>query len=296
MYSFPYADFHCDTLTCLYAGTPENKLQNPISALASYPKVIQYFALFTAPELSDKDGYELFIKTAEYYQTMHLPENITPVLTIEDARILSVIPDGAAVAEKYGVRLLTPLWSGETAVGGSHNTDAGLTPFGKKLLTDALSRGMVLDISHASVRSADDIFTLSAGYDRPVVASHSAVYALNPHSRNLRDGQIDAVNESGGVIGLNLYPVFLSEDGKADFDCAYRHIDYFLTHGCRYSLALGCDLDGVDVLPDGLSTVADIPKFREYLAKRGMDETLLDDIFYGNLCRFTEKYILTKKV
>ena len=44
---------------------------------------------------------------------------------------------------------------------------------------------------------------------KPVIASHSCVYNLCPHRRNLKDDQIKAIAKNGGVIHLNFYAGFI---------------------------------------------------------------------------------------
>ncbi|MEO7264670.1 MAG: membrane dipeptidase, partial [Ferruginibacter sp.] len=44
---------------------------------------------------------------------------------------------------------------------------------------------------------------------KPVLISHSCVYAICPHRRNLKDDQIKAVAKNGGVIQVNFFSGFL---------------------------------------------------------------------------------------
>ena len=50
--------------------------------------------------------------------------------------------------------------------------------------------------------------------DAPLVATHSNAHALCAASRNLTDGQLDAIRDSGGVVGVNFAVAFLREDGR----------------------------------------------------------------------------------
>ena len=64
----------------------------------------------------------------------------------------------------------------------------------------------------------------------PLVATHSNAHALCASSRNLTDAQLDAIGESGGVVGVNFAVAFLREDGATDrttpLDEIVRHVDY----------------------------------------------------------------------
>lgn len=59
-----------------------------------------------------------------------------------------------------GVRVMTLLWGGDTSIGGSHDTENGLTDFGKAAVEEMAKVGIIPDISHASFKSADDIMDI----------------------------------------------------------------------------------------------------------------------------------------
>lgn len=83
----------------------------------------------------------------------------------------------------------------------------GLTDFGREVVKKMNELGMIIDISHASVSAVDEVLKLTSA---PVIASHSCVYELADHNRNLTDEQIKAVAANGGVIGINFYNGYLS--------------------------------------------------------------------------------------
>ncbi len=57
---------------------------------------------------------------------------------------------------------------------------------------------------------------------KPVIASHSCVYALCPSDRNLTDDQIRAIARNRGVIGVNFFTGYLSADVMRVSDSMYR--------------------------------------------------------------------------
>ena len=69
--------------------------------------------------------------------------------------------------------------------------------------------GMIVDISHASPAAVQEVLKIS---DDPIIASHSCVYALCDHDRNLTDEQIKAIAANGGVIGVNFFEGYLSQE------------------------------------------------------------------------------------
>ena len=66
--------------------------------------------------------------------------------------------------------------------------------------------GMIIDVSHAGEQTFWDIIKLTS---KPIIASHSSVYHLVPHRRNLKDDQIKAIAKNGGVIQVSFNPGFI---------------------------------------------------------------------------------------
>jgi membrane dipeptidase len=83
---------------------------------------------------------------------------------------------------------------------------SGLSEFGRDVIRHMNQLGMIVDVSHAGEQTFRDVMAVS---DKPVIASHSDVFALRHHYRNLKDWQIRAIAEKGGVIGINFYPSYL---------------------------------------------------------------------------------------
>jgi membrane dipeptidase len=65
---------------------------------------------------------------------------------------------------------------------------------------------MMVDISHVGEQTFWDVIGSTT---KPIIASHSSVYNLCPHQRNLKDDQIKAIAKNGGVIQVNFYSGFI---------------------------------------------------------------------------------------
>lgn len=89
----------------------------------------------------------------------------------------------------------------------------GLTDFGKQVVQRMNELGMLIDVSHVGDQTFWDVMAITT---KPIIASHSSVYSLVPHRRNLKDEQIKAIAKNGGVIQVNFHPGFIdgSFDGK----------------------------------------------------------------------------------
>jgi membrane dipeptidase len=123
---------------------------------------------------------------------------------------------------KRGMRYMTITWNNSTSWatsaadeaslnpvnGGTFNSEGkkGLTEFGRTVIKRMNELGVMVDISHAGEQTFWDIVAIST---KPIIASHSCVWNICPHRRNLKDEQIKAIAKSGGVIFLNFYAGFI---------------------------------------------------------------------------------------
>ncbi|MCX7877700.1 MAG: dipeptidase [Ignavibacteria bacterium] len=111
-----------------------------------------------------------------------------------------------------GVRYLGLTWNTSNEIGISAQDESekgikgGLKPFGRKVVEKMNELGMLIDVSHLGETAFWECIELSKN---PVIASHSSVYSLCPHYRNLTDEQIKAIASTGGYIGINFYNKFL---------------------------------------------------------------------------------------
>ncbi|MDZ4795156.1 MAG: dipeptidase [Bacteroidota bacterium] len=134
---------------------------------------------------------------------------------------------------KRGVRYMTVTWNNSTpwatsaldeaSAGGALNSEGkkGLTDFGKQIIKRMNELGMLVDLSHVGEQTFWDAITTTT---KPVLVSHSCVYTLCPHRRNLKDDQIKALAKNGGVIHLNFYSGFLDPLFEARSDAfASKH-------------------------------------------------------------------------
>ncbi|MBV8598421.1 MAG: dipeptidase, partial [Actinobacteria bacterium] len=163
------------------------------------------------------------------------PGRVTAIMHLEGADPLA--PDLSDLDEWYerGLRSIGLTWSRPNAFAdgvpfefpASGNPGRGLTDAGRRLVEACNERGILVDLSHLSPAGFWDVAELS---DAPLVATHSNALALCASSRNLTDEQLDAVGESGGVVGVNFGNQFLRRDGRPDSSTPVAdivaHIDY----------------------------------------------------------------------
>mgnify|MGYP001186745374 CR=1 FL=1 len=87
----------------------------------------------------------------------------------------------------------------------------GLSEFGKKIIKICDENKIIIDVSHIGEKSFYDIIDLSYN---PIIASHSCVYEICNHYRNLKDEQIIAIKKTNGAVFVNLYPLFIDNNFK----------------------------------------------------------------------------------
>jgi len=116
---------------------------------------------------------------------------------------------------RRGVRYMTLTWNNSTAWATSAQDESdstkklkqrGLTDFGKEVVRRMNELGMMVDISHVGEQTFWDVMRITR---KPVIASHSSVWALSPHWRNLKDDQLRAIAKNGGVVFINFAPWFV---------------------------------------------------------------------------------------
>jgi membrane dipeptidase len=119
---------------------------------------------------------------------------------------------------RLGVRYMTLTWSNSNGWADSSgdfndpkvaHTKDGLSDFGKDVVYEMNRLGMMVDISHVSDKTFYRTIIVSRA---PVIASHSSARALCNVPRNMDDNMLRAVGQYGGVVMVNFYSAFLSED------------------------------------------------------------------------------------
>ena len=141
---------------------------------------------------------------------------------------------------------------------------------------------IAIDLSHINEKGFWDVAKLS---DAPLIATHSNVHAICPHARNLTDKQLDAIAETGGMVGLNYATCFLRPDGQRGTDVPFelmaRHLDHLIGRLGVDHVGLGSDFDGANI-PDVIGDVTGLPALQDALRQHGYDEATLKKLCHEN--------------
>ena len=299
-------DLHCDTALSLYRSkqsVADCGCHISLKKAEYLDKYIQFTAIFTSNRLTDAEGWEVFLAArenliadcekngipmieskADLEAFLASDKKTAFVLAIEDVRILDSRIERVKEIYDLGVRCVTPLWGGPTTIGGSHDTDLGLTDFGREAVREMLKYGIVQDISHASFNSAFEILTLCEEAGRAPIATHMNSYTVRPHSRNMRDDELDKFVKLGGIAGVSFCPPHLTGDEHCTSEHVADHIMYYHNYAPD-RVCFGSDYDGTD-LPEDIPDITAVPVITDKLLSRGLTDADIEDITWNNALAF----------
>ncbi|HEX6457131.1 MAG TPA: dipeptidase [Solirubrobacterales bacterium] len=220
------------------------------------------------------------------------------VLHLEGAEAID--PELEALDQWYaaGLRSLGPVWSRANAFAcgvpfafpSSPDIGPGLTDAGTALVEACADLGILVDLSHMNEAGFWDVARLEPG---PLVASHSGAHAICPASRNLTDRQIEAIGESGGLVGIVFATAFLRPDFGDEADTPLsliaEHARYVADLIGPEHVALGSDFDGATI-PAELGDAAGLPRLLRPLADAGFGEEELEAICWRNWRRVLDAW------
>jgi len=137
-------------------------------------------------------------------------------ISMENASPLVADPSLLGFYHRAGLRLMSPVHVRNNELADSSTDEpewGGLSPAGKALVLEAVKLGIMIDHSHASDAVFDDLIELMPV---PFILSHSAAKGVYPHPRNLDDQRLVQLAAKGGVIQLNAYGGYLSDETRSD--------------------------------------------------------------------------------
>ncbi len=276
---------HVDTPYRIYhEGLPFDDCRLMLSAsdLNAFDEVHAVTAFWCDKRLTDEEGWRENRRMRAHAKGIFPFSHISAV---EDARILADSPL-VRLSELYddGVRVIAPFWQGVNRFGGAHDTDIGLSSYGRHVLSSAMEMGMVIDLSHASDRSARDILCLARTFHAPVMASHSNFRSVASHTRNLPDDIAVGIAESGGVIGLCLVPAHVGM--TRDIPALQAHIAHARSIGIHAALCIGSDFDGTDTLIPPMTSCKHLFLLADAMRTAGDEDSLIDHLFYQTAQNF----------
>ncbi|RZK50287.1 MAG: membrane dipeptidase [Pedobacter sp.] len=156
-----------------------------------------------------------FVKTGRDLEAVVKSNKMAAMFGVEGGHMIEDDLTKLKSLADRGMIYLTLTWNNSTAwassaadeASGKVSADrAGLSDFGKQVIVKLNELGVIIDLSHVGEKTFYDVLKITT---KPVILSHSSVYALNPVPRNVKDDQIKALAKNNGLISLNLYNGFL---------------------------------------------------------------------------------------
>lgn len=272
--------------------------------------------------IGENRGFMGLALTADDAERLHRAGRRIAFISMENGWPLGEDLSLLTTFHRLGLRMAGPVHSRTNQLADSATGEArwsGLSPLGRRWVAEMNRLGIIIDASHSSDATFDDMLRLSRV---PIVLSHSGPKAIFEHRRNLDDARMRRLAEAGGVMFMN--SIFLVQhDGSperdainerherwaglnaaerrrlvadtaalnalrpyttADFDLYMRA----LLHAIRVMgvdhVGLGADWDGGGGVI-GMEDIAALPRISARLRREGYNEADIAKIMGGNLLR-----------
>ena len=121
------------------------------------------------------------------------------------------------VCHQLGARFMQLSYNNQSllATGCYEADDPGITRMGRQVIHEMNRVGLVIDMSHSAERSTLEAIEIS---ERPIAITHANPASWHPALRNKSDTVLQALAESGGMLGLSLYPHHLNEGSRCTLE------------------------------------------------------------------------------
>jgi membrane dipeptidase len=267
-------DGHCDAISKLLVNQysnfyDSNVLDVTLPRLQTANVKLQCFAIYIPAQFAPYGIQSILMSIDLYYRHILNNPGIIPIhtktdmsslitgsqigalLTLEGVDALAGNMRYIPILHRLGLRSIGLTWNHANwaADGTGEPRGGGLTIMGKQLVTECEKLGILMDVSHLSEKAFWD---LAAMANMPFYASHSNVFEICKHPRNLKKDQILEIIRIGGCIGLTFVPYFVQANKPVVILDLLRHIDYICALGGTENLAFGSDFDGIDQWIEGL--------------------------------------------
>lgn len=277
-------------------------LPAPLPQAQALEATLSMAAILFRIERSSNGAFKVCRSADEIRQCLH-SNTIAAVFHIEGAEAIDRDFNTLDVLYESGLRSLGPVWSRPNIFAhgvpfrypSTPDTGPGLTDAGEALVKACNHKKIIVDLSHLNEKGFWDVARLS---DAPLIATHSNAHALCNHSRNLTDRQLDAIRDTGGMVGVNFANIFLRDDIPANknprknqysgLDEILRHMDYLIEKLGIEHVGFGSDFDGASI-PEEIGDVAGLVTLRQAMVEKGFDDATMKKLCFENWVNVLER-------
>ncbi len=167
-------------------------------------------------------------------------------------------------------------------VGWGADRSTGLSDFGRDLQAECERLRMVVDVAHVNRAG---VLELCERARHPVICSHTACTHIFNSPRGLDDQQIEAIADTGGVIGVIFVSFFL---GPGGIQQVVRHLTHIKDRVGVEHCALGTDWEGWALYPKGLNSADKLPALTQALLDAGWTPEEILKTYGENFLRVLE--------
>ncbi|MEM0365959.1 MAG: membrane dipeptidase [Acidilobaceae archaeon] len=248
--------------------------------LRIYHRLVEYYR-----ELILVDSYssieDVFRSQGRVGLLLHL-EGAEPIADPYDLKLL----------HKLGLRSLGLTWNpcNKYGCGASAKRDYGLTDEGVELIEMANKLGIIVDLAHASKKTALDALSIAK---KPVLISHANLRRFVDTPRNVDDEILEALSRNKGVIGLSCIGPLITKGGRPELrDLLDQYIYIYEVYGPDI-IGIGTDFLGLLGLPTprGFESIDKVQELIKQLRERGLSDSDIEKIAYKNALRVIRENI-----
>lgn len=289
----------CNTLVWTLRQTPYHDIDTPDAGVdTDIPRLraggvgAQFWSLLTPGEAADDQAVSGALEQIDIALALvrRYPDGLGLALTADDmadarnrgriACFLGPVPgrtltDSLSPLHAFhalGVRILAPAG----AAWARHD----LTAFGHEVVQEANRLGIVLDLADCPSPTARRI---AAASKAPVLISHTAAAALNPHPGNVTDEVLLALREANGLAMITFDTARTGDSLHAVAD----HVEHVRAVAGAHCVGLGAGFGAEpgNHRPTGLTDPSGYPRLVAELLDRGWPESDLALLTWGNAQR-----------
>jgi len=231
------------------------------------------------------------VRTAQEMRNAVNEGSLALVHVVEGGHVIGGDETNVDRLAELGIRYITLVHFVHNRIGGAAAVPfggrRGLSDFGRRVVRRMYKRGIVADLSHATVPTFWDTLKEATG---PVIATHSGARAFALHDRNLNVDQAKAIAQSGGVVGVILCPFYLNAwHLRGSLDDLVRNVSYFVNLIGAEHVTIGSDLDGWLWPVHEIRDISDHGLIPDALERSGMSRSDVDLVVGESLVRMFER-------